>query len=101
MKSRLLPLLWMVCLPLVSVGFLPQPALGVPAAAVAAPVLGGVPPMARTSNAAVTTVLNSDRCPDIRNPFGRRGNPRRFAKRRWVVAHAENARPCTFHAEPA
>src|SRR2546421_7195483 len=77
MKSRLLPLLWIVRLPLVSVGFLPQPALGVPAAArSAAPVPGGTPAAASTSSAAVTNPAKS-RPPPARyvtvatKPFGR------------------------------
>src|SRR6266496_671118 len=77
MKLRLLPPLWIVRLPLVSVGLLPHPALGVPAAAAAAsalgdvvaPALGVVPPTARTSSAAAATDLNNDLYLDIRKPL--------------------------------
>src|SRR3954447_22137827 len=83
----------MVRLPLVSVGLLPHPALGVAAWAAWAGVVAV--PAASTSSAAVTKIRNGDLSPGMRNPFG--GNPRPLDKTSLkgicVVAQISEERP--------
>src|SRR3954452_17451510 len=87
----------MVRLPLVSVGLLPHPALGVAAWAAWATWAGVVAavPAASTSSAAVTKIRNGDLSPGMRNPFG--GNPRPLDKTSLkgicVVAQISEERP--------